>query len=188
MTQTQTQNNEPNAVQTAQNRIAAIRTALANGDEKIKASDLAAARNELEFVELKEQAAIIAKQKSVEAERKTTLLNLQKELAAVSDSRKSVDAKFAAFQKSLSDYLISASNYQNSLNGVRNSLRSNGLHPGEQVAIINGVTPGASYFGIQITDIRRVLSIGSTSAENVLPEQEIKPLIEQALGEYNRNF
>jgi hypothetical protein len=185
---TQTQNNEPNAVETARNKIGAIQQAIVGGDKTLTARDLASAKAALEFAELQQQAAEIVKQTNIESERKTTLLNLQKELAAVSDSRKSVDAKFAAFQKSLSDYLISASNYQNSLNGVRNSLRSNGLHPGEQVAIINGVTPGASYFGIQITDIRRVLSIGSTSAENVLPEQEIKPLIEQALGEYNRNF
>ncbi len=186
--QTQTQNNEPNAVQTAQNRIEAIRTALANGDQKIKASDLAAARNELEFVELQQQAAIIAKQKNAEAERRTTLLNLQKRLSAVSDSRKSVDAKFTAFEKSLADYLATATNYQNSLDAVRNSLRNAGMHPGEQTAIISGVAPGQSYFGIQITDIRRVLSIGTAKAGNVLPEQEIKPLVESALGEYNRHF
>ncbi len=177
-----------NPVETAQNRIEAIRASLANGDQKIKASDLAAARNELEFAELREQAAIVAKQQAAEAERRTTLLNLQKELAAVSDSRKSVDAKFAAFQKSLSDYLTSASNYQNSLDGVRNSLRSNGLHPGEQVVIINGVGPGQSYFGITVTDIRRKLEIGEVSAENILPNDAVKPLVESALGEYNRNF
>jgi predicted nucleic acid-binding Zn-ribbon protein len=185
MTQT---NETTNAVESAQNKIESIRAALANGDQKIKASDLAAARNELEFAELQEQAAIIAKQKNAESQRRTTLLNLQKELAAVSDSRKSVDAKFTAFQKSLSDYLTSASNYQNSLDAVRNSLRSNGLHPGEQVAVINGVGPGQAFFGISVTDIRRKLEIGEVSAENVLPEQEIKPLVESALGEYNRNF
>ncbi len=185
---TQTQMKEMSAVESAQNKIESIRAALANGDQKIKASDLAAARNELEFAELREQAAIIAKQKNAEAERRTTLLNLQKELAAVSDSRKSVDAKFAAFEKSLADYLTSASNYQNSLDAVRNSLRSNEMHPGEQIAVINGVGPGQSYFGITVTDIRRKLEIGSVSAENVLPEQEIKPLIEASLGEYDRHF
>jgi predicted nucleic acid-binding Zn-ribbon protein len=179
---------EISAVESAQNKIESIRAALANGDQKIKASDLAAARNELEFAELREQAAIIAKQKNAEAERRTTLLNLQKELAAVSDSRKSVDAKFTAFEKSLADYLAAATNYQNSLGAVRNSLRSNGLHPGEQVAVINGVGPGQTFFGIQITDVRRVLSIGEVSAANVLPDQEIKPLVESALGEYNRHF
>jgi chromosome segregation ATPase len=177
-----------NAVETAQNRIEAIRTSLANGDEKIKASDLMTARNELEFQLLRQQAAEISKQKAAEAKRRTTLLNLQKELRVVSDSRKSVDAKFTAFEKSLADYLTSASSYQNSLDAVRNSLRSNGLHPGAQTAIINGVAPGQSYFGIQITDIRRKLEIGEVSAENILPNDVVKPLVEQALGEYNRNF
>ncbi len=185
---TQTQTKEISAVESAQNKIESIRAALANGDQKIKASDLAAARNELEFAELKAQAAIIAKQKNAEAERKTTLLNLQKELAAVSDSRKSVDAKFKVFEKSLADYLTSASNYQNSLNAVRNSLRNAGMHPGEQIAIVGGAGPGQTYFGIPVIDVRRKLEIGEVSAENVTPDQEIKPLIESALGEYNRNF
>ncbi len=61
------------------------------------------------------------------------------------------------------------------------------MHPGEQVAIINGVA-GQTFFGIQITDIRRKLEIGEVSAENVLPNDVVKPLIEQALGEFNRNF
>ncbi len=185
---TQTQMKEISAVESAQNKIESIRAALANGDQKIKASDLAAARNELEFAELREQAAIIAKQKNAESERRTTLLDLQKELAAVSDSRKSVDAKFTAFEKSLSDYLTSASNYQNSLDAVRNSLRNAGMHPGETVGIVGGIAPGQTFFGITVTDIRRKLEIGEVSAENVLPEQEIKPLIEASLGEYNRHF
>ncbi len=62
------------------------------------------------------------------------------------------------------------------------------MHPGEQTAIIGGVAPGQTFFGIQITDIRRVLPIGPVNAENVTPDQEIKPLIERALGEYDRNF
>ncbi len=185
---TQTQMKEMSAVETAENKIESIREALANGDEKIKASDLMTARNELEFQLLRQQAAEISKQKAAEAERRTTLLNLQKELAAVSDSRKSVDAKFAAFEKSLADYLAAATNYQNSLNAVRNSLRNAGMHPGEQVAVINGVAPGQTFFGIQITDIRRKLEIGEISAENILPDQEIKPLIEQSLAEFARNF
>jgi uncharacterized protein YlxW (UPF0749 family) len=186
--QTQTQNNEPNAVETARNKIGAIQQAIVGGDKTLTARDLASAKAALEFAELQQAAREIVKQTNLEAERKTTLLNLQKELASVSDSRKTVDAKFTAFQKALSDYLTSASNYQNSLDAVRNSLRSNGMHPGEQTAIINGVGPGASYFGITVTDVRRKLEIGEVSAENVLPNDVVKPLIEQALGEYNRHF
>ncbi len=177
-----------NAVETAQAKITSIQQAIVGGNTKLNAADLSNARAALEFAELQQQAAEIIKQKNAEAERRTTLLNLQKQLATVSDSRKSVDAKFAAFQKALSEYLAFASNYQNSLNAVRNSLRNAGLHPGEQIATINGVAPGESYFGISVTDIRRVLSIGEVSAENVLPNDVVKPLIEKSLGEYNRNF
>jgi hypothetical protein len=62
------------------------------------------------------------------------------------------------------------------------------MHPGETVGIVGGIAPGQTFFGITVTDIRRVLSIGAATAENVLPEQEIKPLIEASLGEYNRHF
>jgi chromosome segregation ATPase len=177
-----------NAVESAQNKISNIQQAIVGGNTKLNAQDLANARAALEFAELQQQAAEIAAEKAAKAARKANLLELQKELRAVSDSRKSVDAKFTAFEKSLSDYLTSASNYQNSLDAVRNSLRNAGMHPGEQTAIIGGVAPGQNFFGIQITDIRRKLEIGEVSAENVLPEQEIKPLVESALGEYNRNF
>jgi predicted nucleic acid-binding Zn-ribbon protein len=187
MTQTHT-NNEPNAIQTAENRIEAIRTSLANGDEKIKASDLMTARNELEFQLLRQQAAEISKQKAAEADRKAHLLDLQKRLEVVAGSRKVVDSKFAEFEKSLANYLTAATTYQNNLNNVRGALREAGMHPGEQTAIINGVGPGQTFFGITVTDIRRKLEIGEVSAENVLPDQEIKPLIEASLGEYNRHF
>ncbi len=187
MTQTHT-NNEPNAIQTAENRIEAIRTSLANGDEKIKASDLMTARNELEFQLLRQQAAEISKQKAAETERKANLLELQKRLEVVAGSRKVVNSKFAEFEKSLANYLTAATTYQNNLDSIRVSLRESGMHPGEQTAIINGVGPGQTFFGITVTDVRRVLSIGAVTAENILPDQEIKPLVEASLGEYNRNF
>jgi hypothetical protein len=183
-----TNQTQPSAVESAQNRIEAIRNGLINGDTKIKVADLAAAKNELEFASLREQAAEIVKQTNIEADRKAHLLDLQKRLEVVAGSRKVVNSKFAEFEKSLSEYLTSASNYQNSLDGVRNSLRNAGMYPPEQIAIVGGVAPGQTFFGIQITDIRRKLEIGEVSAENVTPDQEIKPLIEASLGEYSRHF
>jgi predicted nucleic acid-binding Zn-ribbon protein len=182
------QTNNENAVRTAAAKLESLKQSILSGDSKLTSIDLSKARSELEFAELREEAKKHREAKADEEKRRAKLLDLQKQLAVVSDSRKSVDAKFTAFEKSLADYLAAATNYQNSLDAVRNSLRSNGLHPGEQIAIINGVAPGQTFFGIQITDIRRKLEIGEVSAENVLPEQEIKPLVESALGEYNRNF
>ncbi len=185
---TQTQTKEISAVESTQNKIESIRAALANGDEKIKASDLMTARNELEFQLLRQQAAEMVKQKNAEAQRLSFLLGLEKQLASLSESRSGVDKKFAAFEKSLADYLSSCSNYQNELNEIRSSLQTAGMHPGETVGLVGGIAPPDVVPGIKITDIRRELSIGSASASNVLPDQEIKPLIEQALGEFNRNF
>jgi chromosome segregation ATPase len=177
-----------NAVASAQAKIQSIQTSIINGDKSLTAKDLALAKSQLEFCELQEAAREIIAAEAIEAERKTTLLNLQKRLSTVSDSRKVVNSKFAEFEKSLTNYLTAATTYQNNLNSVRTELREVGMYPGEQVAIIGGVAPGQSYFGIQITDMRRKLEIGEVSAENVLPEQAIKPLIEASLGEYNRNF
>ncbi len=188
MTTQTKQNSEMSAVQTAENKIEAIRQAIVGGDTKLNSADLAQARSELEFGELRESARVIAEEKATEAARKANLLKLQKKLATVRDSRGEVDKKFTAFEKSLADYLSSCGDYQNSLNGIRTALNTAGLYPGETVAIVGGVEPGQSFSGIRVTDIRRVLSIGEVSAEGVLPEYEIKPLVEASLGEYGRFF
>ncbi len=186
MTQTQT-TETTNAVESAQNRIEAIRASLANGDEKIKAADLMTARNELEFQLLRQQASEISKQKTAEAQRLSFLLGLEKQLAAVSESRSGVDKKFAAFEKSLADYLSTCSNYQNELNGIRAALQAAGMHPGETVGLVGGIAPPDVVPGVTITDSRRTLTINAASASNVLPDQEIKPRIEASLGEYSSN-
>jgi vacuolar-type H+-ATPase subunit E/Vma4 len=184
MTQTTETNN---LVPEALNKIESIRSGLINGDPKIKASDLAAARNELEFAELKAQAAIIAKQKNAESERKAHLLELQKRLEVVAGSRKVVNSKFAEFEKSLANYLTACTTFQTNLNNVRVALREADLYP-ESDIIVAGVTPGKVAYGIQIQDRMRRLSIGEITAENVTPDHEIKPLVEASLGEYNRHF
>jgi predicted nucleic acid-binding Zn-ribbon protein len=181
-------NNEPNAVESAQAKITSIQQAVAAGNTKLNAQDLANARAALEFAELQQQAAEIVKQTNIEADRKAHLLDLQKRLEVVAGSNKVVNSKFAEFEKSLANYLTACTTYQNNLDSIRGALREAGMHPGEQTAIINGVAPGQSYFGITVTDIRRKLEIGEVSAENILPNDVVKPLIEAALGEYNRHF
>jgi chromosome segregation ATPase len=177
-----------NAVESAQNKITSIQQAVAAGNTKLSAADLANARAALEFAELQQQAAEITKQTNAEADRKAHLLALQKRLEVVAGSRKVVNSKFAEFEKSLANYLTACTTYQNNLDSIRVALREADLYPGEQIVIINGIAPGQTFFGITITDIRRKLGIGEVSAENVLPDQEIKPLIEASLGEYNRHF
>jgi small-conductance mechanosensitive channel len=187
MTLTQT-TETTTAVESAQAKIQAIQQSIVGGDTKLNAQDLSNARAALEFAELQQQAAEIVKQTNIEAERKAHLLTLQKRLEVVNGSRKVVNSKFAEFEKSLANYLTAATTYQNNLDSIRAALREAGLYPGEQIAIINGVGPGQSYFGITVTDIRRKLEIGEVSAENILPNDVVKPIVESALGEYNRNF
>jgi septation ring formation regulator EzrA len=175
MTQTQT---KEISIETAQAKIEAIRNGLINGDQKIKVSDLTAAKNELEFVELKAQAATIAAEKAKQSERRAHLLELQKQLTAVSDSRKSVDAKFTEFEKSLADYLQTASTYQKKMNSIRSSI---------QREFLDGSTLG-DVPGLPISDIRRVITIGEVSAENYDPHEITKLLIERALAGFDRDL
>ncbi len=182
------QTNNENSITAAAAKLESLKQSILDGNKTLTPGDLSNALNELAFCELREEAKKHREEKAIEATRKARLLELQKQLSTVSDSRKSVDAKFSAFEKSLHEYLAFASNYQNSLNEIRSSLQTAGLYPGEQVAVVSGVAPGQTFFGIQITDIRRVLSIGAASASNVLPNDVVKPLIEKSLGEFNRHF
>ncbi len=184
---TQTQMKEMSAVETAENRIESLREALANGDEKIKASDLMTARNELEFAELKAQAAEISKQKAIESTRKARLLELQKQLSAVSDSHKTIDAKLESFTRSLHEYLTACTTFQTNLNNVRTALREADLYP-ESDVIVAGVTPGKATYGVQIQDRLRTLTIGETSVTNLTPGESIKQRVEQAVAAFERNF
>ncbi len=174
-----TTNNGISAVQAAENKIEAIKMALVNGDEKIKISDLAQARNELEFVQLKSQAAEIAKEKAAKAERRANLLSLQKKLAAVNDSRAGVEKKFSEFEKSLSDFLQTATLYQQALNTVRTELQAANFYHSDPPGVIEG---------IEVSDIRRVVGIGGITAENYDPHEISKRLLEASLADFDRNL
>ncbi len=183
----QTQMKETSAVESAQNKISNIQQAIVGGNTKLNAQDLANARAALEFAELQEAASEMVKQKNAEAERKAHLLELQKRLKVIADSRKVIDAKLESFTRSLHEYLAACATFQTNLNNVRVELREADLYP-ESDIIVAGVTPGKIAYDIQIQDRTRTLSIGEISVQNLTPNDVVKPLIESALGEYNRNF
>jgi small-conductance mechanosensitive channel len=184
----QTQTTETtNAVETAQAKIQNIQTSIVNGDRTLTSKDLASAKAELEFIQLQEEAREIIKQSNAESERKTTLLNLQKRLKVIADSHKVIASKLESFTKSLHEYLTSCSTFQSNLNDIRAALREAALYP-ESDVIIAGVPPGKVAYGISVQDRLRTLSIGEISVTNVAPEDAVKPILEQALGEYSRHF
>jgi chromosome segregation ATPase len=187
MTQTTETTQTTNAVESAQAKIQNIQTSIVNGDKTLTAKDLASAKAELEFIQLQEEAREIIKQSNAEAERKTTLLHLQKRLKVIADSHKVIDSKLESFTKSLHEYLTACTTFQSNLNDIRASLREAALYP-ETDVIIAGVPPGKVAYGISVQDRMRTLSIGEISARNVAPDDVVKPIIESALGEYNRNF
>jgi len=186
MTQTQT-TETTNAIESAQAKISNIQQAVAAGNTKLNAQDLANARAALEFAELQQQAAEIVKQTNIEADRKTHLLELQQRLKVINDSHKVIDAKLESFTKSLHEYLTACSTFQNNLNNVRGALRGAELYP-ETDVIVAGTTPGKTSYGIQVQDRMRTLSIGEISVTNLTPGESIKQRVEQSVAEFERNF
>jgi chromosome segregation ATPase len=181
-------NNEPtNAVASAQAKIQNIQTSIINGDKSLTSKDLASAKAELEFCELQQAARAIIATETAEAERKTTLLNLQKRLKVIADSHKVIDSKLESFTKSLHEYLTACSTFQGNLNSVRTELREAGLHP-ENETILAGVPPGKVAFGISVQDRMRTLSVGEISVTNLTPGESIKAVVEQSVADYERNF
>ena len=175
------------ALSEAQAKISNIQQAIVGGNTKLNAQDLANARAALEFAELQQQAAEITKQTNAEADRKAHLLELQSRLKVIADSHKVVDSKFAEFEKSLANYLTACTTFQTNLNNVRGALREADLYP-ETDIIVAGTAPGKTSYGVQVQDRMRTLTIGEISVTNVQPNDVVKTLVEQALGEYNRNF
>jgi predicted nucleic acid-binding Zn-ribbon protein len=184
---TQTHTNNETAVETATAKLESVRQSILNGDKTLSANDLSNALNELAFCELREEAKKHREEKAIESTRKARLLELQKQLATISDSHKTIDAKLESFTKSLHEYLTACATFQNNLNSVRTALREADLYP-ESDVIVAGVTPGKVTYGISIQDRLRTLTIGETSVTNLTPGESIKQRVESAVAAFERNF
>jgi hypothetical protein len=167
-----------NAVDAAQTRISEIENAIINGDKKLSANDLAAAKNQLDFAELQEAAKKHAEQKAIADTRRADLLNLQKTLAQIADSHPVIEKKFAAFEKNLNDYLSAVVVHQRDLRGVRDALQNGGF--------LVSTTPGPIE-GIP-TENARTVAIGEIAANDIQPQETIKLLTERLLGEFSQNL
>jgi hypothetical protein len=171
-------NEETNAVELANAKIQSIRQSILSGDKKLTASDLSNAKNELEFAELQDEAKRVAEQKAIDNLRRADLLNLQKTLAQIADTRPVIDKLFIAFEKNLTDYLSSVVAYQKDLRGIRESLRAGGFLP--------STTPGAIE-GLPASEGRTV-GIGEIGVQDIQPQETIETLVERLLGEFNQNL
>ncbi len=174
----QTQTNNMNAVEAAQTRISEIENAIINGDTKLTATDLSNARNELEFAQVKEAARKHAEQKAIADTRRANLLDLQKQLSDIADTRPVIDKKFAAFEKNLNDYLSAVVVHQRDLRGVRDALQNGGFLVGTMPGLIEGIP----------TENARTVQIGAAAAADIQPNEEIKLLTERLLAEFSQNL
>jgi small-conductance mechanosensitive channel len=117
------------AVSEAENRIEAIRTALANGDSKLTARDLSDAKDALEFAELKAQSAIENERKADLARRTARTREFEKRLKQIADDTTLADSK-RRFEKSLQNYIAAAEKHNKSLYEIQSRLADEGLQPG----------------------------------------------------------
>lgn len=171
-------NKETTAVELADAKIQSIRQSILSGDKKFTALDLSNAKNDLEFAQLQGEAEKIAEQKAIDNLRRADLLNLQNKLAQMAQIRPAIEKKFAAFEKSLTDYLSSVVAYQKDLRRVRDSLKAGGF--------LTNTTPGPIE-GLPASDGRTV-GIGDVATESIQPKETIEKLVERLLGEFSQNL
>jgi hypothetical protein len=171
-------NNEANEVETAKAKVEAVRQGILEGNQKLTARDLSEAKDALEFAELRQEARRAAEEKAAAAARRANLLDLQKQLSDIADTRPVIEKKFNAFEKSLTDYLSAVVVHQKELQAVRDAIQSGGF--------AEGFTPGPIE-GIDVS-IGRTVEIGATIATSIEPNEAIKQLTERLLGEFSQNL
>jgi hypothetical protein len=176
-----------NTIEAATAKLESLKQSILDGNKTLTPSDLNNAVNELAFCELREEAKKHREEKADEEKRRTTLLELQKQLATISDSHKTIDAKLESFTKSLHEYLTACTTFQNNLNSVRTALRASDLYP-ESDLIVAGTSPGKTSYGVQVQDRMRTLTIGPVSVTNLAPAESIRQRVESAVAAFERNF
>ncbi len=173
-----TQTSTISAVEAAHAKIESIRSSIIDGDTKLNANDLAAARSALEFAELQDAAKQAAEQKAIAATRRANLLDLQKQLSGIADTRPAIDKKFTAFENSLTNYLSAVVVHQKELQAVRDAITNGGFVEGFAPGPIEGIP----------TSIGRTLEIGAASARNIEPNEAVKLFVERVLGQFSQDL
>ncbi len=162
--------NNINAVESANAKIESIKQSIIGGDKTLTSADLSRARAELEFCELQQEARAIAEEKAIEVSRRANLLDLQKQLAGLADTKPILEKKFTAFERTLADYLAAVAVYHRGLQSIRDSLQNGGF------TADTGISVGASG------------EIGNATAVNIIPGETIERLVERLLAEFNQNL
>ncbi len=163
------------AVEAARARVESIRQAIIGGDEIISQAELADAKSELEFCELREQARIEREKKQFDADRRARLLDLQKQLDALSDTSR-IESLLPKIGDAVKKYLTAAQERNSKLSQIRDEISAGGFVPGSNV-------------GKPIDDIPaeagRILSIGTITATEFNAKERLNDLISGMLSSFS---
>jgi hypothetical protein len=122
-------NSEPNAVETAKAKIQSIQQAIVGGDKNLTALDLANAKIELEFAELRHEAALENERKADLARRTARAREFEKRLTEIADDNALTSAK-KRFEQAFKTYVETAGKHNKALYELQKNLSDEGLQPG----------------------------------------------------------
>jgi lysyl-tRNA synthetase class I len=171
-----TQTNNTNAVETAHARISNIQQAIVDGNTKLTSGDLAAARSDLEFAQLRESARI-------ERERRADLsrrIERTKEFEArlkVAETDTALETAQKRFEKALSAYAETADAHNERLSDIQAEMMAEGLQEN-----------GTSRDGIPIevkfpSGEHQPMRIGDAQVRFASLRQPVKEFVGKVLGD-----
>lgn len=163
-----------NAVEAAKQKIEDIKSAILSGDQKLTSQDLANARGELEFAELREKAAWTREQKRIEAESRERLSILEQRLSAV-PKIESLEKFLLEIEKPLDRYLSKMQERNAEVKRIDEDLRDGGYIPGYgNYSPVEGITAATG-------TLTNGTTIGKTEARTFEPREKVERFVAEIL-------
>jgi chromosome segregation ATPase len=164
-----------NAVESAQNKISNIQQAIVDGDTKLTSGDLAAARSDLEFAQLRESARNLREKRADLSRRIERTKEFEARLKAV-EVDTALETAQKRFEKALRDYSLAADTRNKRLSDIQTEMMALGLQEN-----------GTSRDGIQIevkfpSGEHHPLRIGDAHARFASLRKPVKDFVDQVLG------
>ncbi len=169
------QTNNMNAVETAHARIESIRQSILDGDPKLTSGDLAAARSDLEFAQLREDARIEREKRADLSRRIERTREFEARLKAVENDT-ALETAQKRFEKALSAYAETADAHNERLSAIQAEMIAEGLQQN-----------GTNREGIPIevkfpSGEHHPLRIGEAQVRFASLRKPVKDFVDQVLG------
>lgn len=165
-----------NHVETAHAKIESIKQSILNGDTRLTAADLAAARSALEFAQLREDAKKHAEAKADLAQRIERTRGFEARLKAVENDT-ALETAQKRFEKALRDYSLAADAHNERLSGIQAGMVAQGLQE-------NGINRAGIFIEVKFPSGEHTpLRIGDAEARFASLRQPVKDFVGEVLGD-----